>query len=69
MSDRNELVHDLDQPLELSVVDQYQAGEVRSTKNVSGGESFIVSLALALGLALAMALALAAFKHPDLFQA
>lgn len=50
MSDRNELVHDLDQPLELSVVDQYQAGEVRSTKNLSGGESFIVSLALALGL-------------------
>ena len=50
MSDRNELVHDLDQPLELCVVDQYQAGEVRSTKNLSGGESFIVSLALALGL-------------------
>ena len=50
MSDRYELVRDLDQPLELSVVDQYQAGEVRSTKNLSGGESFIVSLALALGL-------------------
>ncbi|MCP4673316.1 MAG: hypothetical protein GY857_18660, partial [Desulfobacula sp.] len=26
------------------------AGEIRSTKNLSGGESFIVSLALALGL-------------------
>ena len=48
MSDRYELVRDLDQPLELSVVDEYQAGEVRSTKNLSGGASFIVSLAPAL---------------------
>ncbi len=32
------------------MVDNYQAGEIRSTKNLSGGESFIVSLALALGL-------------------
>ena len=39
------------QPLELNVIDTYQAGEIRSTKNLSGGESFIVSLALALGLA------------------
>jgi len=31
-------------------VDNYQSGEIRSTKNLSGGESFIVSLALALGL-------------------
>ena len=30
--------------------DSYQTGEIRSTKNLSGGESFIVSLALALGL-------------------
>lgn len=36
--------------LDMSVVDTYQAGEIRSTKNLSGGESFIVSLALALGL-------------------
>ncbi|MDD4139527.1 MAG: AAA family ATPase [Clostridiaceae bacterium] len=50
MSDRYLLVRDPDQPLELSVVDNYQAGEIRSTKNLSGGESFIVSLALALGL-------------------
>ncbi len=32
------------------MVDNYQAGEVRSTRNLSGGESFIVSLTLALGL-------------------
>ncbi|MDR2367759.1 MAG: hypothetical protein LBF58_06580 [Deltaproteobacteria bacterium] len=32
------------------VVDGFQASEIRPTKNLSGGESFIVSLALALGL-------------------
>jgi DNA repair protein SbcC/Rad50 len=50
MSDRYLLLRDKDQPLDLNVVDFYQAGEIRSTKNLSGGESFIVSLALALGL-------------------
>ena len=50
MSDRYLLIRDPEQPLELNVVDNYQAGEIRSTKNLSGGESFIVSLALALGL-------------------
>ena len=50
MTDRYILVRDDSQPLELNVLDNYQAGEVRSTKNLSGGESFIVSLALALGL-------------------
>ena len=50
MTDRYLLVRDQHQPLELNVVDSYQAGEVRSTKNLSGGESFIVSLSLALGL-------------------
>lgn len=50
MSDRYLLIRDRSQPLELNVIDQYQAGEIRSTKNLSGGESFIVSLALALGL-------------------
>jgi len=50
MTDRYLLVRDDDQPLELNVVDNYQAGEIRSTKNLSGGESFIVSLTLALGL-------------------
>ncbi len=50
MSDRYLLIRDHKQPLELNVVDSYQAGKIRSTKNLSGGESFIVSLALALGL-------------------
>jgi len=50
MSERYLLIRDDLQPLELNVIDSYQAGEIRSTKNLSGGESFIVSLALALGL-------------------
>ncbi len=50
MSNRYLLVHDSEQPLELSVIDDYQGGEIRSTKNLSGGEGFIISLALALGL-------------------
>jgi exonuclease SbcC len=50
MSDRYLLIRDDTQPLELNVIDSYQAGEIRSTKNLSGGESFIVSLSLALGL-------------------
>ncbi len=50
MTDRYFLIRNEDNPLELSVVDNYQAGEIRSTKNLSGGESFIVSMALALGL-------------------
>ena len=50
MTDRYLLLRDNAQPLELNVVDNYQAGEIRSTKNLSGGESFIVSLSLALGL-------------------
>ena len=36
--------------LKLSVIDHEQAGEIRPTENLSGGEKFIVSLALALGL-------------------
>lgn len=50
MTDRYLLIRDGTQPLELNVVDNYQAGEIRSTRNLSGGESFIVSLTLALGL-------------------
>lgn len=50
LTDRYLLTRNDAQPLDLNVVDNYQAGEIRSTKNLSGGESFIVSLALALGL-------------------
>ncbi len=50
ITDRYLLIHDNKKPLELNVVDNYQAGEIRPIKNLSGGESFIVSLALALGL-------------------
>ena len=39
-----------DDGLALSVIDHEQAGEVRPTSNLSGGERFIISLALALGL-------------------
>ncbi len=39
-----------DNGLDLMVVDSWQGGTVRTIKNLSGGESFIVSLALALGL-------------------
>ena len=50
LTDRYLLTRENENSLELNVVDNYQAGEIRSTKNLSGGESFIVSLALALGL-------------------
>ena len=50
MTDRYVLVRSMQEPLELNVVDLYQAAQVRTTKNLSGGESFLVSLALALGL-------------------
>jgi exonuclease SbcC len=36
--------------LELQVIDRDFGGEVRSVQSLSGGESFLVSLALALGL-------------------
>lgn len=39
-----------DNNLGLSVKDNEQAGEIRPTSNLSGGEKFIISLALALGL-------------------
>ena len=52
MSDRYQLLRSRSttEDLSLDVVDSYQASEVRPIKNLSGGESFLVSLALALGL-------------------
>jgi exonuclease SbcC len=50
MTDRYVLRRDVRANLELAVSDLYQGGQLRSVKNLSGGESFLVSLALALGL-------------------
>jgi DNA repair protein SbcC/Rad50 len=36
--------------LELEIIDTYQSDHQRSTKSLSGGETFLISLALALGL-------------------
>ena len=51
MTDRYELTYSSTEALTLNVIDRYQADAVRSSRNLSGGESFIVSLALALALA------------------
>lgn len=50
INDRYSLTRNDNHPLELSVRDNYQAGEIRSIKNLSGGETFLISLSLALGL-------------------
>lgn len=50
MTDRYLLVRSTANDLDFAVVDSYQAGEIRTAKNLSGGESFLVSMALALGL-------------------
>lgn len=39
-----------DADLELEIIDCYEANAIRPTRSLSGGESFLVSLALALGL-------------------
>ncbi len=50
LSDRYLLINSESDSLELNIIDNYQGGEIRTIKNLSGGESFIVSLSLALGL-------------------
>ena len=45
------LVNDKNDPLELNVIDHYRGDVTRTSRNLSGGECFEVSLALALGLA------------------
>lgn len=54
INDRYVLYHDTNSkdPLDISIIDTHQGSEKRSTKNLSGGESFIVSLALAMGLSM-----------------
>ena len=50
LTDRYVLVPDRENAFTLNVLDSYQAGVERSVQNLSGGESFLVSLGLALGL-------------------
>ncbi|MDR2140326.1 MAG: AAA family ATPase [Deltaproteobacteria bacterium] len=52
MSNRYLLRQDDRLSLEFNVIDNFQGGLTRPVKNLSGGETFLVSLALALGLSL-----------------
>ncbi len=49
LTDRYRLARPAD-PGDLQVIDEYQGGSLRSVSTLSGGETFIVSLALALSL-------------------
>jgi len=50
LNDRYRILKSPEEDLELLIVDTYQAEAVRPMNTLSGGESFLVSLALALGL-------------------
>nr|WP_278251856.1 AAA family ATPase [Sabulibacter ruber] len=50
LNDRYRILKSNDNELELQILDTYQGDAVRSVNSLSGGESFLVSLALALGL-------------------
>jgi exonuclease SbcC len=50
LTDRYEILKSKEKDLELLIIDRYQADVVRPMATLSGGESFLVSLALALGL-------------------
>ncbi len=50
LSDRYQLQKRQGACVEMDIVDRYQADAVRSLESLSGGETFLVSLALALGL-------------------
>ncbi len=54
INDRYVLYHETKNKdsLDISIIDTHQGSETRSTKNLSGGESFIVSLSLAMGLSM-----------------
>ena len=46
----NQLQRKLDAELEMEIIDLWQGEVERDTRTLSGGESFLVSLALALAL-------------------
>ncbi|PRY05709.1 exonuclease SbcC [Pontibacter ummariensis] len=50
LNDRYRIQKSSEEDLELLIVDTYQAEAIRPMNTLSGGESFLVSLALALGL-------------------
>ncbi|KAA3436683.1 AAA family ATPase [Rufibacter hautae] len=50
LNDRYRILKSTENELELQILDTYQGDAVRSVNSLSGGESFLVSLALALGL-------------------
>ncbi len=50
LSDRYSILKTPEKDLDLQIIDGYQADVVRPMSTLSGGESFLVSLALALGL-------------------
>lgn len=50
LSDRYSILKSAEKDLDLQIIDGYQADVVRPMSTLSGGESFLVSLALALGL-------------------
>jgi exonuclease SbcC len=50
LSDRYSILKSPEKDLDLQIIDHYQADVVRPMSTLSGGESFLVSLALALGL-------------------
>ncbi|MCD4820381.1 MAG: AAA family ATPase [Candidatus Cloacimonetes bacterium] len=50
LDDRYILIREKTSDLGINVLDTFQADEIRPIQNLSGGESFIVSLSLALGL-------------------
>ncbi|WPJ94962.1 AAA family ATPase [Coraliomargarita algicola] len=50
LNDRYYIQQTQESELSLEIVDRYQADAIRPTRSLSGGESFLVSLALALGL-------------------